>query len=56
MSGKTGRRPTGHKPDIVRRRDAKPDGAFGKENLDRIVVGDSNRNEDKAVRRIRKIK
>jgi hypothetical protein len=51
MSGKTGRKPTGRKPLTVRRQNAKTDGAFGKETLDQIVVGDVEQNLDKAVRR-----
>ena len=51
MSGKTGKKPTGRKPDSVRRQSAKTDGAFGKEGLDRVTSGDTARNIDKAVRR-----
>ena len=53
MSGKTGKRPTGRKPDTVRRQSAKTDGAFGKETADQVMAGDSNRNEAKSVRQRR---
>jgi hypothetical protein len=50
MSGKTGSKPTGHKPLTVRRRSAKTDGAFGKEGVEQID-GEEGRtpNLDKAV-------
>ncbi len=51
MSGKMGKRITGRKPDTVRRQSAKTDGAFGKETEAQVNSGDSNRNEDKSVRR-----
>jgi hypothetical protein len=51
MSGKTGKRITGKKPDTVRRQSAKTDGASGKETDAQVTSGDSNRNVDKSVRR-----
>jgi hypothetical protein len=48
MSGKSGKRETGNKPNDVRRQDAKTDGAFGKENIEQTVT-ETERNEDKAV-------
>jgi hypothetical protein len=53
MSGKTGKRTTGRKPDTVRRQSAKTDGAFGKETDAQVTAGDSNRNVKKSVRRTR---
>jgi len=53
MSGKTGRRPTGRKPESVRRQSSKTDGAFGKETAEQVTAGDSNRNIDKGARGIR---
>jgi len=50
MSAKTGRKPTGRKPETVKRHEAKAAGAFGKETIDRVVPGE-DRNEDNAVRR-----
>jgi hypothetical protein len=49
MSGKTGSRPTGRKPQTVRRQSAKTDGAFGKEGVEQIEGKRRNRNLDKAV-------
>jgi hypothetical protein len=51
MSGKTGKRATGKKPTSVRRQSAKTDGAFGKEDLNRVQSGDSTRNRDKGAAR-----
>lgn len=51
MSAKSGRRMTGRKPEDDRRKSAKTDGAFGKEQIDRVISGESDRNVDKAVRR-----
>jgi len=56
MSGKTGKRSTGRKPDTVRRQSAKTDGAFGKETMDQVTSGASDRNLDKAARPSRKKK
>jgi hypothetical protein len=53
MSSKIGKKPTGRKPDTVKRQSAKTDGAFGKETAEHVTSGDANRNEDKAVRRER---
>jgi hypothetical protein len=53
MSGKTGKRLTGRKPDTVRRRGAKTDGAFGKETAEQIVEGAEEQNVDKGARKIR---
>lgn len=50
MSGKTGRRPTGRKPDTVRRQSSKTTGAFGKEKDEQVTTGDVNRNTDKGAR------
>jgi hypothetical protein len=49
MSGKTGSRPTGKKPQNVRRQSAKTDGAFGKEGIEQVEGSGRNRNMDKAV-------
>jgi hypothetical protein len=49
MSGKTGSKPTGRKPESVRRRSAKTDGAFGKEGIEQVEGSGRNRNIDKAV-------
>ena len=49
MSGKTGSRSTRRKPTTVRRQSAKTDGAFGKENAERVEGNGRNRNLDKAV-------
>ena len=51
MSGKTGRKPTGKKPQSVRRQNARTDGAFGKEGLQSVNPGDTVRNIDKSVKR-----
>ncbi len=48
MSGKMGKRPTGRKPLTSTRTDAKTDGAFGRENIDRVKSG-IERNEDHAT-------
>jgi len=53
MSGKTGRRPTGHKPESVRRKSAKTTGAFGKETSEQVVGGEVSQNIDKPARRTR---
>jgi len=53
MSGKSGRRPTGKKPDSVRRQSSKTTGAFGKETAEQVSTGDANRNIDKATRKSR---
>ena len=37
MAGKTGRNPTGHKPQSVRRQSDLADGAFGREFPDRVA-------------------
>jgi hypothetical protein len=50
MSGKTGKKPTGRKPMTARRQSAKSDGAFGKEDLNRVTSGESTRNTDKGAR------
>lgn len=49
MSGKTGKKPTGRKPQSVRRESDKTDGAFGKETLDQVEGKRVNRNIDKSV-------
>ena len=50
MSGKTGSKPTGRKPQSVRRQSDKADGAFGKEGAEQVVTGKGrNRNMDNAV-------
>jgi len=54
MSGKTGSRPTGRKPESVERQSSKTSGASGKEKDDQVVSGDSNRNVDKGARDISK--
>ncbi len=36
MAGKTGKKPTGRKPQSVRRQSAQTDGAFGRETVERI--------------------
>lgn len=51
MSGKTGRKPTGRKPQSVRRKNAKTTGAFGKEGLAQVRTGEADVNIDKAVRK-----
>jgi hypothetical protein len=51
MSGKTGQRQTGRKPSEVRRKSAKTDGAFGKEQGEQVVSGDQARNRDKATKK-----
>lgn len=51
MSGKSGRRITGKKPEDKGRKSAKTDGAFGKEQIDRVITGAADRNVDKSVRR-----
>lgn len=48
MSGKMGKRATGRKPTTSKRTDAKTDGAFGKENIER-VTSEIERNEDHAT-------
>ncbi len=48
MSGKMGKRTTGRKPVSSTRTDAKTDGAFGKENIQR-VSSEVERNEDHAT-------
>lgn len=53
MSGKTGRKPTGRKPESVRRQNARTDGAFGRETAGRVRSSASSRNIDKASRRER---
>ena len=53
MSGKTGRRSTGRKPDSVRRQSSKTTGAFGKETGEQVVTGDTNRNTDRTARKSR---
>lgn len=50
MGGKMGKRPTGRKPESVRRQSSKTTGASGKETAGEVVTGDSNRNIDKATR------
>ena len=50
MSSKTGRKPTGRKPETVRRQSAKSDGAFGKEQKEQLNTTDSSRNVDKSVK------
>ena len=49
MSGKTGSKPTGRKPQSVRRQSDKADGAFGKEGVEQVQGKRRNRNMDKAV-------
>jgi hypothetical protein len=51
MSGKTGRRPTGRKPESAPRQNAKTTGAFGKETSEQVSAGDANRNVDKSTRK-----
>jgi hypothetical protein len=46
MSGKTGSKPTGKKPQSVRRQSAKTDGAHGKEGVEQVGT---SRNLDKSV-------
>ncbi len=53
MSGKTGQRSTARKPENVRSKRAKTDGAFGKETDEQVVSGDANRNVDKGARKVR---
>jgi len=48
MSGKMGKRATGRKPVSSTRTEAKTDGAFGKENIER-VSSEIERNEDHAT-------
>jgi heat shock protein HslJ len=48
MSGKTGKRPTGRKPMTSTRTGAKTDGAFGKENINR-VSSEIERDEDRST-------
>jgi hypothetical protein len=36
MAGKTGKKPTGRKPQSVRRQSAKTDGAFGREGVAQV--------------------
>jgi hypothetical protein len=50
MSGKTGSRPTGRKPESVRRQSSKTTGAFGKEKKSLVVTGDATRNVDNGAR------
>ncbi len=49
MSGETGRRVTGRKPENARRQNAKTDGAFGKEGDEQVKTGTTSRNVDKSV-------
>jgi hypothetical protein len=51
MSGKTGSKPTGRKPQSVRRQSAKADGASGKESREKVQPGGAAGNMDKAVAR-----
>ncbi len=51
MAGKSGKRITGRKPTSVRRQSARKDGAFGKEQPDRVKAEGADRNIDKAVRK-----
>jgi len=51
MSGKMGHRATGRKPETVRRKSAKTDGAFGKETINQVKPGDQEHNEKSSVRR-----
>jgi hypothetical protein len=53
MSGKTGKKPTGRKPDSVRRQSSRAVGAFGKETGQQVVTRDTNRNIDKGGRKSR---
>jgi hypothetical protein len=53
MSGKMGRKPTGRKPDSVRRQSAKTTGAFGKETGKQVVTGESSQNIDRGARKAR---
>jgi len=48
MSGKMGKRATGRKPVSSTRTNAKTDGAFGRENIER-VSSEIERNEDHAT-------
>jgi len=50
MSGKMGKKATGRKPVSSTRTDAKTDGAFGKENIQR-VSSEIEHNEDHATER-----
>jgi hypothetical protein len=47
MAGKMGKRATGKKPSTSTRTSAKTDGAFGKEQIDRVKSG-NELNRDKA--------
>jgi hypothetical protein len=49
MSGKRGSKPTGRKPQSVRRQSAKTDGSFGKETGEQVIGSERERNMDKAV-------
>ena len=48
MSGKSGKRITGNKPETSTRTSAKTDGAFGKEQPEQTVT-ETERNKDNAV-------
>lgn len=49
MAGKTGKKPTGRKPQSVRRESDKTDGAFGKEGVEQIEGKGRATQLDKAV-------
>jgi hypothetical protein len=55
MSGKTGKRETGHKPSGTIRTSVKDHGAFGKERVDQLET-EVERNVDKAVAKKIKLK
>ena len=48
VAGKSGKRATGKKPESSTRTSAKTDGAFGKENIDRVET-ETSRNRDKST-------
>jgi hypothetical protein len=48
VSGKSGKRVTGRKPVTSTRTSAKPDGAFGRENINQIA-SEPELNVDKAI-------
>jgi hypothetical protein len=50
MSEQMGSRPTGRKPESVRRQSSRTTGAFGKEKNEQVVTGNANRNTDRDAR------
>jgi len=51
MAGKTGKKPTGRKPQSVRRESDKTDGAFGKEGVEQVTAKGRATQLDKATTR-----